>query len=108
MTFQVGTALLDACVLATLQKEDAYGYILTQNVKEIINVSESTLYPILRRLLKEDCLTTFDMPYSGRNRRYYHITDLGKVRLDAYLREWEEYKRKVDKILSGGAHDEQA
>lgn len=107
MTFQMGTALLDACVLATLKKEDAYGYILTQNVKEIINVSESTLYPVLRRLLKEGFLTAFDKPFSGRNRRYYHITDSGITRLDEYIREWAEYKGKVDMILLGGALDEQ-
>ena len=108
MTFQVGTTLLDACVLATLQNEDAYGYILTQNVKEIISISESTLYPILRRLQKDDCLTAFDKPFSGRNRRYYHITEFGKRRLDDYKHEWIDYKRKVDKILLGGAYNGQA
>jgi PadR family transcriptional regulator PadR len=108
MAFQVGTALLDACVLATLSKEDAYGYVLTQNVKEIISVSESTLYPVLRRLQKEDCLTAYDQPFSGRNRRYYKITDAGKEKLTIYTREWEDYKGKVDKILYGGVEDEQA
>jgi len=107
MNFQVGAALLDACVLAILSKEDAYGYVLTQNVKEILGVSESTLYPVLRRLQKESFLTTYDMPYDGRNRRYYQITDTGKVKLSQHLTEWGEYKEKVDKILSGGTHDEQ-
>ena len=106
MNFQVGAALLDACVLAILSREDAYGYVLTQNVKEILNVSESTLYPVLRRLQKENYLTTYDMPYDGRNRRYYQITDPGKEKLSEYLIQWDEYKRKVDKILSGGASDE--
>ena len=102
MIFQVGAALLDTCVLATLSREDAYGYVLTQNVKDIINVSESTLYPVLRRLQKEDCLMAYDMPFSGRNRRYYRITDSGRNRLSDNIREWEEYKQKVDKILFGG------
>jgi len=102
MNFQVGAALLDACVLAILSREDAYGYVLTQNVKEILNVSESTLYPVLRRLQKEDYLTTYDMPFDGRNRRYYQITDKGKEKLSEYLKEWDEYKGKVDKIISGG------
>jgi len=106
MTFQVGAALLDACVLAILRREDAYGYILTQNMKEIISVSESTLYPILRRLQKEDCLTVYDVPFSGRNRRYYHITENGKERLVEYIREWKDYKENVDKILSGGTNNE--
>jgi len=107
MSFQVGAALLDACVLAILSREDAYGYVLTQNVKEILNVSESTLYPVLRRLQKENYLTAYDMPYDGRNRRYYQITDSGKEKLSEYSEQWDDYKGKVDKILSGGASDEQ-
>ena len=107
MNFQVGAALLDACVLAILSQEDAYGYVLTQNVKEILNVSESTLYPVLRRLQKENFLTTYDVPYDGRNRRYYQITVTGKEKLDEFLQQWEEYKGKVDRILSGGISDEQ-
>jgi len=107
MNFQVGAALLDACVLAILSREDAYGYVLTQNVKEILNVSESTLYPVLRRLQKENYLTTYDMPYDGRNRRYYQITDMGKEMQGEYLEEWGQYKEKVDKILSGGRNNEQ-
>ena len=99
MTFQISTSLLDACVLALLTKEDTYGYILTQNVKEIINVSESTLYPVLRRLQNEDFLTVYDQPFGGRNRRYYKITDTGRDKLDEYIREWDDYKSKVDRIL---------
>ena len=117
MTFQISTSLLDACVLALLSKEDAYGYILTQNVKEIINVSESTLYPVLRRLKDEDYLTVYDAPFDGRNRRYYKITDSGKSKLAEYIDEWAAYKDRVDKILlesnadkisSGGDGNEQA
>ncbi len=108
MTFQVGTALLDACVLATLSREDAYGYVLTHNVKDIISVSESALYPVLRRLQRESYLTAYDQPYSGRNRRYYRITDSGKERLHAYTAEWEDYKENVDRILYGGVRVEQA
>ena len=101
MTFQISTSLLDACVLALLSREDAYGYILTQNVKEIINVSESTLYPVLRRLKNENYLTVYDAPFGGRNRRYYRITDSGKDRLNEYVAEWDLYKSKVDAILLG-------
>jgi len=107
LSFQVGAALLDACVLAILLREDAYGYVLTQNVKEILNVSESTLYPVLRRLQKENYLTTYDVPYDGRNRRYYQITDTGKTKLSEYQSQWGEYKEKVDKILVGGTGNEQ-
>ena len=106
MIFQLGSALLDACVLAVLSKEDTYGYILTQKVKEIMNISESTLYPVLRRLQKENYLTTYDSPYQGRNRRYYRITDLGKEKYKEYIENWKEYKKNVDKILLGGNDNE--
>ena len=69
MVFQLGSALLDACVLATLNKGDTYGYVLTQNIKSIVDISESTLYPVLRRLQKDGCLVTYDQAFQGRNRR---------------------------------------
>jgi PadR family transcriptional regulator PadR len=102
MIFQLGTPLLDACVLAILKREDAYGYILTQNVKDIINISESTLYPVLRRLQSDNCLTAYDKPFQGRNRRYYKITDAGETRCETYISEWKNFKSKVDDILIGG------
>ncbi|WP_042275312.1 PadR family transcriptional regulator [[Clostridium] dakarense] len=102
MSFQLGSALLDTCVLAVLTREDAYGYILTQQVKEVMNISESTLYPVLRRLQKDGHLITYDQSYQGRNRRYYQITDSGRKKYKEYISEWEEYKLRVDKILLGG------
>ena len=81
MVFQLGSALLDTCVLAVLSKEDTYGYVLTQRVKDVMDISESTLYPVLRRLQKNNCLETYDRPFQGRNRRYYGITPEGKRRL---------------------------
>ncbi|MEF9935130.1 MAG: PadR family transcriptional regulator [Clostridium sp.] len=101
MAFQLGAALLDACVLAVLSRGDTYGYVLTQQVREIMNISESTLYPVLRRLQKDECLTTYDMAFQGRNRRYYQITDLGRNKLSEYLGEWDEYKVNVDRVLKG-------
>lgn len=102
MIFQLGSALLDTCVLAVLSREDTYGYILTQNVKEVMDISESTLYPVLRRLQKEDCLKTYDQSFQGRNRRYYAITDYGMTRFCDYVCEWNKYKNKIDKLLIGG------
>ncbi len=101
MVFQLGSALLDACVLSVLSGEDAYGYAITQTVKQVIEVSESSLYPVLRRLQKEGCLTTYDQPYQGRNRRYYSLTEMGGTRLVTYRSEWNEYKEKVDGIIHG-------
>ncbi|MFR0980616.1 MAG: PadR family transcriptional regulator, partial [Holdemania filiformis] len=88
MTFQIGSVLLDACVLAILAKEDTYGYRLTQQIKETLGVSESTLYPVLRRLQKEELLETYDVAVMGRNRRYYRLTDEGLEKNKEYKREW--------------------
>ena len=100
MTYQLTAPLLDACVLGIVDKEDAYGYTLTQQVREIVDISESTLYPVLRRLQKEALLATYDAPYNGRNRRYYRITENGKNRLSFYRGEWQEYKTKIDRLIS--------
>ena len=74
MTYQLTAPLLDACVLGIVRSEDSYGYTLTQKVRQVVDISESTLYPVLRRLQKANCLRTYDAPYQGRNRRYYAIT----------------------------------
>ena len=73
MVFNTGAALLDGIVLAVVSREaeGTYGYKITQDVRKAIDISESTLYPVLRRLQKENCLETYDMAFDGRNRRYY-------------------------------------
>ncbi|MRZ79088.1 PadR family transcriptional regulator [Paeniclostridium sordellii] len=102
MSFQISSTILDACVLAVLNNEDTYGYLLTQQVKEVVDISESTMYPVLRRLQKNNYLITYDKAFQGRNRRYYQITNLGKNQYKEYLRMWEDYKNSIDKILLGG------
>ena len=99
MTFAMGTPLLDGCVLAILDQEDTYGYALTQRVKGVLDISESTLYPVLRRLQKEGCLTVYDQPYQGRNRRYYAITHGGRRRLAEARREWQMFRDSVESLL---------
>ena len=106
MTFQLGSALLEACVLAVLSGGDTYGYVLTQSVKGKIEISESTLYPVVRRLQKGGYLETYDQPYQGRNRRYYHITEAGRQNLLEAREEWKLYKKKVDQILEEGTQNE--
>jgi PadR family transcriptional regulator PadR len=97
--FQLGAALLDACVLAVMARSDTYGYALTQSIKEVIVISESTLYPVLRRLQRDQMLTAYDLPFNGRNRRFYQLTDKGRQRLYELTTEWQEYKTNIDKIL---------
>ena len=101
MTFTAGSALLDAVVLSVVSMEGTYGYKITQDVRQVMDVSESTLYPVLRRLQKDALLETYDMEFQGRNRRYYKITSNGMILLDKYRSEWLSYRNNIDKILMG-------
>lgn len=97
MIFNTGAALLDAIVLAVVSRDinGTYGYKITQEVREVIDISESTLYPVLRRLQKDECLEVYDMEFGGRNRRYYKLTERGRVQLRLYEEEWQEYSAKI-------------
>lgn len=103
MVFNTGSALLDAIVLAVVSKEPegTYGYKITQDVRQAIEISESTLYPVLRRLQKEECLYVYDLEFAGRNRRYYKITDKGMAQLRLYREEWVNYCSKINSIFEG-------
>ena len=104
MVFNTGPALLDAIVLAVVSRESqgTYGYKITQDVRQVLEVSESTLYPVLRRLQKDQCLEVYDMQFDGRNRRYYKVTDRGMAQLNLYREEWKVYSKKISEIFEGG------
>ena len=101
MVFNTGAALLDAIVLAAVQKEPegTYGYKITQEARAVLELSESTLYPVLRRLQKDECLETYDMEFGGRNRRYYKITEKGRKQLMLYCQEWRSYSGKISSLF---------
>ena len=103
MVFNTGAALLDAIVLAAVSKEEngTYGYKITQDVRSVLEVSESTLYPVLRRLQKEGSLETYDEAINGRNRRYYRITATGITKLTECIVAWEDYSTKITKLFKG-------
>lgn len=101
MAFNTGAALMDALVLSIVAQEPTYGYKITQEVRAVMVVSESTLYPVLRRLQKDGCLDTYDQEFAGRNRRYYRLTGAGRQRLTDYRREWRDYRRSIDRLLLG-------
>lgn len=108
MVFNTGSTLLDAIVLAVVAKdaEGTYGYKITQDVRQVIELSESTLYPVLRRLQKDECLITYDKECAGRNRRYYQITEKGNAQLQLYKIEWLSYSTKITRVFEGGiTHD---
>ena len=104
MIFNTGASLLDSVVLASVAREPegTYGYKITQDVRQAIDLSESTLYPVLRRLLKENFLEVYDMAIDGRNRRYYKITEIGRLQLNLYRSEWVKYSGKISRILGSG------
>ena len=87
MSFNTGAALLDAIVLAVVGREETGTY--------------GTLYPVLRRLQKDGCLTVHDEPFNGRNRRYYQITPTGRAQLAGYRTEWDAYTAKIDRLFEG-------
>lgn len=101
MSLSVTTELLDGCVLAILTKEDLYGYALTQKVQASLPVSESTMYPVLRRLKNKKWLAAYDEAFDGRNRRYYKITADGTTRLNEIRNDWESFRDTMNDILGG-------
>ena len=103
MAINTTAGLLDAIVLAVVGREETgtYGYKITQEVRAVLDLSESTLYPVLRRLQKDGCLTVHDEAFNGRNRRYYQITPAGRARLAEFTAEWEAYTTKINKLFKG-------
>ena len=90
MDMQLKRGLLDVCVLAAIKSKDSYGYQIIKDVKPYIQLSESTLYTILKRLETSDMLTVRSAEHGGRLRKYYHITELGSKRLEDFKTEWQE------------------
>ena len=90
MDIQLKRGLLDICVLAAIKNEDSYGYQIIKDMKPYVEISESTLYPILRRLETAKLLTVRTAEHSGRLRKYYSITPLGRERIEEFKKEWTE------------------
>lgn len=90
MDIQLKRGLLDVCVLAAIKSKDSYGYQIIKDMKPYVELSESTLYTILKRLESADMLTVRTAEHSGRLRKYYHITGHGLKRLEDFREEWKE------------------
>ena len=90
MDIQLKRGLLDVCVLAAIRSEDSYGYKIIKDMKPYIELSESTLYTILKRLETAKMLTVRKVEHDGRIRKYYHITDAGLKRIDEFRNDWQE------------------
>lgn len=90
MDVQLKRGLLDVCVLSAIRDEDTYGYKIIKDIKPYIELSESTLYTILKRLENTKMLTVYSSEHDGRLRKYYHITDGGIKRIEEFKNEWKE------------------
>lgn len=90
MDVQLKRGLLDVCVLSAIKNEDTYGYKIIKDIKPYIELSESTLYTILKRLENTKMLTVYSSEHDGRLRKYYHITDGGIKRIEEFKNEWKE------------------
>ena len=101
MYFPTSSILIEFLILAIIDREDSYGYEISQTIKLAANIKESTLYPILKKLEKAGYMTTYSQEYQGRKRKYYSITQEGKEQLQFLNEEWLTYKETLDGILEG-------
>ncbi len=99
MESQLRRGILDACVLAVLERGESYGYQLVKDISEFIAITESTLYPILKRLEQGGLLSVTSREHNGRLRKYYNITDAGRDRITELLKEWSEIVKIYDFIM---------
>lgn len=92
MDVQRKKGIIEVCVLAVLKKGPSYGYMIIRELEQCLEISESTLYPILKRLEQNGSLKTYRQEYNGRIRKYYELTAEGQSRIDAFLDEWDEMR----------------
>lgn len=98
MVFPFNAPLLDFLILSIVKKEDSYGYEISQQLKSVSSMKDSSLYPILRRLSESGFVSTYDQPYQGRNRKYYRITETGRQQRRFLYEEWRSYADAVERI----------
>lgn len=109
MNVQFKKGVLELCVLVLLEQKDRYGYELVQEISDQIEISEGSVYPLLRRLTKEGYFTTYlQESTEGPSRKYYKLTELGHDYLQKLLAEWKEFSNGVNKLIEGGANNDEA
>lgn len=105
MESQLKRGLIEVCVLAAIQKEDSYGYKIVKDISAYITISESTLYPILKRLESAGSLSVYSVEHNSRLRKYYRITQKGMEQIEKFKEDWEMVERAYQYII-GGTQDE--
>ena len=107
MDIQLKRGLLDVCVLSAINEEASYGYQIIKSIKPYVDISESTLYPILRRLEASEYLTVESAEHNGRLRKYYYITPQGRERIETFKSEWKEIMSIYNYIVREDNKNEQ-
>ena len=105
MDAQLKRGVLEICVLAAMREEDAYGYKIIKDLSPFMEISESTLYPILKRLEQSGCVSEYSVEHNGRLRKYYRITDTGHERISEFLSDWDSIMRAYRFIKGDGEND---
>ena len=101
MDAQLKKGLLEVCVLSAIEKEESYGYKIISDLAPYIEISESTLYPILRRLESGSAVTTRSEAYNGRLRKYFRITEIGKSKIQEFIEDMKQFE-KISKFITRG------
>lgn len=101
MYYPVSALLIEFLILSIIDSQDSYGYEISQTIKIVTDIKESTLYPILKKLEKGGYVTTYSQEFQGRKRKYYSITEAGKEQLVFLNREWNSYRDTIDGIIEG-------
>ena len=101
MYYPVSALLIEFLILSIVDTQDSYGYEISQTIKIVADIKESTLYPILKKLEKGGFVTTYSQEFQGRKRKYYSITDDGRKQLEFLHREWNSYCDTIDGIIEG-------
>lgn len=107
MNVQFKKGVLELCVLVLLDKKDRYGYELVQKISNQIEISEGSVYPLLRRLTKEEYFTTYlQESTEGPSRKYYKLTDKGRIYLNKLITEWNEFSNGVNQLIKEGVNND--
>lgn len=100
MIYPISAPLLDFLILSIVRDRDSYGYQISQQLKSVSSMKDSTLYPILRRLSENGFVVTYDQPFQGRNRKYYRITEAGRKQWQFQYEEWQAYIASIEEIIN--------
>lgn len=99
MIYPLSPVLMELLVLSLIYQNDSYGYQISQQLKQVSNLKDSTLYPVLRRLSESGCVSAYDKQFQGRNRKYYQITETGKRQQEVLAHEWEAHTAAIQRMI---------